>query len=271
MKKRQTEVAVGAFVIFGFIFLTLIVFFVSGVYLFRPGYQVNLNFSYVSILDRGAPVRMAGVRLGEVSRVELVTDSETGQGSVRVQVFIAKGYEIRENYLFHIRGTHILSEPHIEITPQPGKGRVLLDGDTVQGEDPVPMEVLIDRADQIAAHLEGILKRVRTALEDEETEGAIRETLKNLAGLTRSLNQALEGSEGDLAESIKHLNASAASMEVILKRIEKGEGTVGSLMTKDELYQEMREFVGEIKAHPWRLLKRDDQKDKKGIPGIPFV
>ena len=271
MKKKQTEIAVGAFVIFGFIFLTLIVFFVSGVYLFRPGYLVNVNFKYVSILDRGAPVRMAGVRLGEVSRVELVTDPESGQSHVRVQVFIAKGYEIRENYLFNIRGTHILSEPHIEVTPQPGKGRVLLDGDTVEGEDPVPMEVLIDRADQIAGHLEGILNRVRKALEDEETENSIRETLKNLSSLTRSLNKILEGSEEDLTESLKHLNASAESMEVILKKVEKGEGTVGSLMTKDELYQEMREFVQEIKAHPWKLLKRDEGKGKKGIPGVPFV
>ncbi len=271
MKRRRNEVWVGAFVIFGFILLSVVVFFVSGVYLFRPGYQVNVIFNYVSILDRGAPVRMAGVRLGEVSKVTLKEDPETGQAEVHVQLFIAKGYEIRENYTLSIRGTHILSEPHIEITPRPGKGRFLRDGDTVRGANPVPMEELITRADEIASHLEAILKRVKRALEDKETETALRDSLTNFASLTRSLNQILSGSEKDLTESLKHLNASAGSLETILGKIEKGEGTVGSLVVEEDLYQEMRDFVREIKTHPWRLLKRDDEKGKKGVPVVPFV
>ena len=42
--------------------------------------------------------------------------------------------------------------------------------------------------------------------------------------------------------------------------IEKGEGTAGKLVYSDELYQDIRGFVAEIKAHPWRLLKRDNEK-----------
>ncbi|MBI2167498.1 MAG: MCE family protein [Candidatus Omnitrophica bacterium] len=271
MKKTQNEVLVGTFVIFGFILLSVVVFFVSGVYLLRPGYRVNVNFNYVSILDRGAPVRMAGVRVGEVSRVTLLADKETGQTGVQIQVFIAKGVEIRENYSFNIRGTHILSEPHIEITPQPGKGPLLREGDTLRGIDPVPMEALIDRADLIAGHLEEILGRLKGALDDKETGADIRETVKNLASLTGSLNKIFEGSEKDMTESLKHLNASTQSLETLLGKIEKGEGTLGSLVSEDELYQELRDFVQEIKTHPWRLLKRDDEKKKKGVPGVPFV
>ena len=44
--------------------------------------------------------------------------------------------------------------------------------------------------------------------------------------------------------------------------MDAGEGTVGRLMSDDALYEEMREFVAEIKAHPWRLLKRDNEKRK---------
>lgn len=229
MKKTRTEVLVGAFVIFGFVILSLVVFFVSGVYLVRPGYKVNVIFKYVSILDRGAPVRMAGVRIGEISRVNLVEDKATGRTQVNVQLFVAKGFEIRENYLFNVRGTHVLSEPHIEITPQPGNASILKDGDTVQGRDPVPLEVLINRADQIAAHLEAVLG----------------------------------GTEKDAASTLKHLNASTESLERILARIEKGEGTLGQLVSQGELYEEIRDFVKELKAHPWRLLKKDEEKKKK--------
>jgi phospholipid/cholesterol/gamma-HCH transport system substrate-binding protein len=266
MKKRQTEVLVGAFVIFGFILLSLVVFFVSGVYLVRSGYRISVIFDYVSILDRGAPVRMAGVRVGEVSGVHLMENKETGKTQVQVQLFIAKEFEIRENYLFNVRGTHILSEPHVEISPQPGKARFFKDGDSARGVDPVPVEELVNRADQIAGHLEAVLGRLRAAVEDKETGQAVEETVRNLAVLTRSLNRILSGSENDMVESLKHLNASTQSLEVSLKKIEKGEGTVGKLVTEEELYQEMRDFVKEIKTHPWRLLKRDNEKDKKWIP-----
>jgi phospholipid/cholesterol/gamma-HCH transport system substrate-binding protein len=260
MKKRRTEVLVGTFVILVFVLLSLVVFFVSGVYLVRPGYKINVVYNYVSILDRGAPIRMAGVRVGEVSQVVLLEDPETGQTRVQVQVFIAKGFEIRENYLFSVRGTHILSEPHIEISPQAGRAPFLKEGDTVQGVDPVPVEVLVDRADQIAGHLEAILGQLRSALEDKETGAAIRETTKNLASLTRSLNQILSGSEEEMGDTLRRLNNSIQSLEKILGQIEKGEGTVGKLVSEEELYQELRDFVREIKTHPWRLLKKDEKK-----------
>jgi len=262
MKRKRTEILVGAFVILGFVLLSLVVFFVSGVYLVRPGYRINVVYNYVSILDRGAPVRMAGVRVGEVGGVNLLEDKETGKTRVQVQVFIAKGFEIRENYMFSVRGTHILSEPHIEITPQPGQAPFLKEGDTVQGVDPVPVEVLVDRADLIAGHLEAILGGLKGAMEDKETGKAIRETTQNLASLTRSLNEILSGSEGEMKDTLKQLNASTKSLEVILTKIERGEGTVGKLVSEEELYREMKEFVQEIKARPWRLLKRDDDKKK---------
>lgn len=257
-KKRRTEIMVGAFVILGFVLLSLVVFFVSGVYLVRSGYRINVVYNYVSILDKGAPVRMAGVRVGEVSKVSLLEDKETGKTRVQIQVFIAKGFEIRENYTFNIRGTHILSEPHIEITPQSGRARFFNDGDTIQGVDPVPVEVLIDRADQIASDLEAILGQLKGALEDKETGAEIREITKNMAALTRSLNQIL--GEEETGDTLRHLNNSTQSLEAILAKVQKGEGTLGKLVSNEELYQELRDFVSEIKTHPWRLLKKDDKK-----------
>ena len=260
MKKTRTEVLVGTFVIFGFVLLSLIVFFVSGVYLVRSGYRVNVIFNYVSILDKGAPVRMAGVRIGEVTNVSLQEEPATGQTRVRVQLFIAKGFEIRENYLFNVRGTHVLSEPHIEISPQASKAPFLKDGDIVQGVDPVPMEVLVDRADAIASDLEAIFKRLKTVVEDKQTEKEIREAIHNIASISRFLNQMLSGSDKDISQSLKHLSQSTESLESILNKIDKGEGTVGKLVSEKELYEEMRDFVREIKTHPWRLLKKDKGK-----------
>lgn len=258
MKKNQNEVMVGTFVIIAFIILSVIVFFISGAFVFRSGYTVYVMYDYVSILDKGAPVRMAGVRVGEVSQVRLVEDSDVGRMRVRVKLFIEKKTQIRENYQFKIQGTHVLSEPHIEITPVPGEAPYVRDGKTVEGFDPIPLEALIKRAHEISEDLAEIVRGMHDALKNEKTGAAIQEIVLNLASLTRSMDKALGGGSGeDLQETVRHIRTSSDSLDKILSGLEKGQGTAGKLLKDDEVYQDLRAFVKDIKAHPWKLLKKD--------------
>lgn len=256
MKKSHNEVTVGAFVIIGFILLALIVFFVSGVYLFRPGYYVTVRYNYVDILDKGAPVRMAGVRVGEVNRVSLTYDEKEKRTIVMVKLFIEKWVEIRENYSFEIRGTHVLSEPHIEITPQTGDQAVLQDGALIQGVNPIPVEALLDRAHAIAARIDDILKNVQGAIGGEEQGEALKRIIVNMASITDSMKKVLDGSEGDLKGVIGNLKSSTDSLQDVLGKMKNGEGTMGSLLVKDQLYKDLSDFVADVKAHPWKLLKK---------------
>jgi phospholipid/cholesterol/gamma-HCH transport system substrate-binding protein len=218
MKKKTNEVAVGVFVILGFIFLTLVLFFVSKVYSFRSGYTFDVMFEYVSILDRGAPVRMAGVRVGEVSKVNLVYDETKQKNCVKVKLFIAKGVEIRENYNFTVRGAHVLGEPHVEITPKSGNFPAVHKGALIQGTSLVEMEELFDQA-------QDVLK-----------------TVSSLSG---------------------ELDTSFASLTKILGTVEKGDGTIGKLLMDDGLYKEMDAFAKDVRAHPWKLVRKDSQHKRK--------
>jgi len=263
LKKERNEVFVGFFVIIGLILLTVVVFFVSGVYLFRSGYSLNVMYDYVSILDVGAPVRMAGVRVGEVSQVSLFSSEVDNKTRVNVGLFIKKDVKVKDHYLFTIQGTHILSEPHIEISPQLGEGAYLNDGDVIEGVVPVAVETLLTHANEIAVELQGILEIVHGALSNEEAGRAAKEMLIHWSQLTKSLNTIMSGSEGDMIGAIAGLNETTHALASIMKNIEKGEGTAGKLLMNDELYQEMRAFVKEIKTHPWRLMKKDGEKRGK--------
>lgn len=260
MKKSNHEVMVGIFVVIGFLVLSVLVFFVSGVNFFKSGYKFNVMYDYVSILDKGAPVRMAGVRIGEVSAVNLIDDRESGKKRVQVKLFVENEVEIRENYLFKIQGTHILSEPHIEISPQPGDSPKVQEGMTLEGTSPVAVENLIDRAHSIVDNLDEIFQGIKESVQDPENGAAFKSILMNLEKLTRSLQIALNGSEEELKQAIFNIEASSDSLKNLLDQMEKGDGTVQKLFTEDELYEEIREFVAEIKARPWRLMKRDKGK-----------
>jgi phospholipid/cholesterol/gamma-HCH transport system substrate-binding protein len=260
VKKQRNEMMVGLFVLVGFTILSLMVFFVSGVHFFRSGYALSVMYDYVDILDKGAPVRMAGVRVGEVSLVELIPGDSKEYTRVKVKLFINEGVEIREHYAFEIRGTHILSEPHIQITPLPGEGGLVKDGDLLEGAKLVPLEDLIKRAHNIAASLDEMIGGVNTAMKEEGTSQSMRDLIVNLSKMSASLEKIFSGSEDDMKKTITQLRSSTDSLAAVMEKIEKGEGTAGSLIVKDEIYNDLRDFVKDIKAHPWKLLKKDGGK-----------
>jgi len=263
MNKRRNEAFVGMFVLLGFILLTLLVFFISGVYLFRSGMTVDVIYKYVSILDKGAPVRMAGVRVGEVSTVTLMP-SENGEAArVKVKLFIKEGIEVRENYIFKVEGTHVLSEPHIEITPMAGVTPLVHDGSLIIGVSPLPIESLLDQAHDITIKVNDILDNVNKITGDAAAGEDLKTTVRHLAAVSASLNKILGGSEDDIKTSLGNLKNSTDDLRSVLDRLENGEGTAGRLLKDDALYVDMRELIAEIKAHPWRLLKRDKEKKEK--------
>ncbi len=46
------------------------------------------------------------------------------------------------------------------------------------------------------------------------------------------------------------------SVNVIVDRLKKGEGTIGKLLTDEKIYKDLEAFVEDIKTHPWKLLSK---------------
>src|SRR3990167_158610 len=106
MENKRFDINVGFFVVVSFLILSLVVFFVSGIYIFRPGYHLYATFDYVGIINRGAPVRFAGVRIGEVSKVEIIKPKdEKTKTKIQIKFFVEKNVEVREHYEVSVQGT----------------------------------------------------------------------------------------------------------------------------------------------------------------------
>lgn len=254
MKKTRNEVTVGAFVIIGTVLLSLLIFFVSGVYLFRQGQYVNVLYDYVSILDKGAPVRMAGVRIGEVNKITLFRDEKTQRTRVRARLFLENSTDIRQNYKFEIRGTHILSEPHIEITPVEGDAPLIQNDMVLEGAMLEPLENLIERAQNITKNLDGIVATLHDTISGEENSKDLKNLITNLSKLSASLEEA--ATKGNLPKTMENINVSSEAIRKILVDMQAGKGTVGGLLVKDEIYTDMKDLMSDVKRHPWKLLKK---------------
>ncbi len=258
MKKSRFEVAVGLFVVLGFLILSMVVFFVSGVYFFRPGYHLTAHFDYVGIINKGAPVRFSGVRVGEVTDVNIIqAGTNKDQARVAVTIFIQKGIEIRDNYEISVRGTHIMSEPHVAISPLPGNGRVLKDGDVIEnGVSPYSMDELFKESASMLTRVNKMLGDVSALLDDPKMREMVSHSFENMSRLLESMNTIVVGEEGEIRSMIINMSQVSKEMSEMIGTINRADGTVGKLIKSDEIYVDLRDFVRDIKSHPWRLLKK---------------
>lgn len=72
-KQRYIDLSVGLFMLLGLLALLAMVMMVSGLsdLISTKGYQVSANFTDIGGLKVRAPVTVAGVKIGEVTRIEL--------------------------------------------------------------------------------------------------------------------------------------------------------------------------------------------------------
>ncbi len=72
-KQRYVDISVGLFMLLGLLALLVLVMKVSGIsdLISIKGYQVTADFTDIGGLKVRAPVTVAGVKIGEVTRIEL--------------------------------------------------------------------------------------------------------------------------------------------------------------------------------------------------------
>ncbi len=269
MRRSRLEILVGLFVILALVILAFMVFFISGVYVFKQGYHLNVLFNFVSHLEKGASVHLAGIPVGSVSDLQIQYDEKKGNPVVRTELFIDKGVKIPENARIRIEGIYGLMTPYLEIRAGDSPSvRVLKDGETVTGVDPVPMDDLVARGQQIVDNLQETVVRINNFSKDPEVTKSMRQTIINLDSLTTTLNEILKNKQGDLANTLSELEDSMGHLRNILQKIDKGEGTIGKLVSDEALYKEIEDFVKDLKKHPWKLLKKGEETDKKRKFGI---
>lgn len=200
---KSFELKVGIFILIGIAILFVIVFSIGDIRLVKPGYHIKVVFNFASGIGGSAPVRLAGVGVGEVDDLRVFADKE-GRTKVEISAWIKSNVKIEEDADATINTLGLLGEKYLEIFPgTPGK-RALKDGDTLTGRDPVPMEKVAE----------------------------------NLAKLSDSIT-------------------------TIVERLKKGEGTVGKLLTEDDIYNNLKattsnfkDFSEDLKKHPWKLLAK---------------
>lgn len=158
--KTKLELKVGIFVFVGLVILTVFIFSVGGIKTWSSGYDVNFIFHFVNGVKLGAPVRFAGVDVGQVKAIKLLPPAEEGKTMVKIVCWIHNGTRIPVDSSIWVNTLGLLGEKYVEIMPGIDSVNFLAKNGELKGEDPLAMQEVGEMAKKIAKDIDETFTKI---------------------------------------------------------------------------------------------------------------
>jgi phospholipid/cholesterol/gamma-HCH transport system substrate-binding protein len=221
MGQKNKELWVGLLV---FISLgTLVAFFgfLGGIRPFGSVSKYSVYYQFAGGVEVGAPVRVSGVKVGKVEKIEFVSASpqkELEGTSVRLEISVEKEAQplIKMDSKFFINIAGIIGERYVEITPGESDSPQLEAGAKVRGMDP-------PRVDQLLSQGYGVFGRIQEFL--EKNENNLQDLLSSLQSLMADTNTILKKlDKNKVSQLVDNLNEVSANFAVISRSLRSPRG-----------------------------------------------
>ena len=259
MKQNQNlETTVGIFLLFGIgIICTLILFFGEVKDIFKPTYNLTVQFPDASGLLKGSDVYLSGAVIGKVT-----TDPHplTDKQMVEVNLKIDSKIRLRDDAKFVIGSSGLLGDRFVDVqpkqytedTPEKDKGTYLTDGKTISGAKTVGLDELAEgaqpllvKANDIATRLDNVMKK----LDDQVLSGTSTDDLKETISKLRQM--------------VDNGDSMISNANDILGQAKGSKGAFGRLINDKQTGDNLAAFIKNLKAHG-PIFYKDDTADKDG-------
>lgn len=210
-KERSIEVKVGALILVSLGILAAFILILGGL-TFERTYALYVDFDNPGGVQTGAPVRMAGVKVGKVEEIAFLggkLDPKTNRrAQVRAKISVQRKVQetIHEDADFFITTQGLLGEQFLAIAPGSPERRVLTEDAIVKGIDPPRLDLFLAKAYELMDTTVNGIRNNRELISDIAT---------NTAGLLRNLNGVLEGNKDRIQrifENVEKLTEEAKTL-----------------------------------------------------------
>jgi phospholipid/cholesterol/gamma-HCH transport system substrate-binding protein len=157
--KTKMELTVGFFIILGLAILLMFIFLIGDFKTWTAGYPVNFVFKFINGVKIGAPVRFAGLDVGEVKKINVEYSPQLRETQVKITGWVKKEIKIPLDSTVWVNTLGLLGEKYIEVMPGQDYTKFISSGDSIPGNDPIAMHEVAQLAKDLVANIdEGITK-----------------------------------------------------------------------------------------------------------------
>ncbi|HTW59377.1 MAG TPA: MlaD family protein [Terriglobales bacterium] len=243
---KWSQLRVGITVVAASVTLFVLLFLMSGTKgLFTTRITLHSYFDNAEGLRPGAPVRLSGVDIGNVTKIQIVPDKDKQLTPVEVTMKVSTkySYALRRDSTTSLDTAGVLGETYLDIESLQAVGPEARNGDTL------PTLVHPDF---------------------NEVVRASQSTLQNMDALLKRADRILafaESGKGSLGKLIydptlyNRLAATVADFQKIVEQVGSGQGSLGALISRNDAYDKFLSTLDKMNS------VIDDIQQGKGTAG----
>jgi phospholipid/cholesterol/gamma-HCH transport system substrate-binding protein len=259
---RWSELRVGLTVIFASITLAVLIFVMTGTTgLFTRKILIRAFVDNAGGLRVGAPVRLEGVDIGNVTRIRVVHDPNRRVAPVEITMKTTTKYEdtMKSDCAASLNTAGVLGEVFVDIDCRQASGKPLHTGDTLPTQD-VPqlqdviratqgtienVNVLLKRVDGIVSYIQNGQGSIGKIIYDPSLFDRANDTVRQLQEIATQINSP-NGSIGKLINSdelYNKANNAVDNLNKIIDEAQNGNGTIGKFLKDPALYDDAHKTI----------------------------
>ena len=238
----------------------------------------------------GAPVRLSGVDVGNVTSIRIVPDKDKQLTPVEITMKLSTrySYAMRRDSVTSLETAGVLGETYLDIDSSQAVGNAVQDGDTLPTQVHPDfnqvvrasqstlqnMDALLKRADRILAFAESGKGSIGKLIYDPTLYNRFSATVADFQKIVAQVGNG-EGSLGRLIsrnDAYEKFLATLDKMNSVIDDIQQGKGTAGKFVKDPSLYNNandtianLKKFTEDINAGKGTLgkLSKDEELAKK--------
>ena len=247
------EIKVGVFVFLGFIGAAAIIFLIGdNRSLFDPKVPFRVEFTDVQGVKPGSTVRMGGLDIGSVSKVEYPEDPGQTQISVSLSIVKREAPRIRQSSRAGIAAKGLLGDKMVTITPGRADEAALPPDALIPSAPAEDFTQILSQVGTIAQSARGVLDNLQTAtgaIAEQEFRDDLQQGVHALSEILVALNDKQgylgrllhDEREADRISSVianldrtsARLDGVLASVDQVIDRINTGPGLAHEVLYSD--------------------------------------
>ena len=261
---KWSQLRVGLTVLFASATLAVLIFLMSGTTgLFTPKITLKSYFDDAQGLRNGAPVRLSGVDVGNVTAVRVVPNKPATPVEVVMKVTTKYSFDVRKDSVTAMSTAGVLGETYINIDSSHAKGPEARDGDTLATRETPDiqdvvrasqgtlqnLDALLKRTDRILAFVESGQGSIGKLIYDPNLYNQFAETVNEFKGIVDEVRNG-QGSLGKLLVTDEAYNKAMAAVDkinVMIDDLQQGKGTAGKILKDPSLYDNANQTIANVK------------------------
>lgn len=186
-------------------------------------------------LEKKAPVRMSGVKVGTVRDISLKNTQ------VRATLELEKNVHIPKGTFAVVESLGFLGEKHLELHVAPNETEWLPEKTEILGKTGADWNETIQWANDIGSDVKSVTENLRKVLGEEKGEMRLETIVTRLAEITERLSFVVAQNQDSLHRTVKNveditsvLKETSLRVDSVVKKVDEGQGSLGQWIQSPE-------------------------------------